>query len=116
MLVGTRRYQRGSNGCWPDGMLLEPRRYQVGSHGGSSIADASSKLASMDAFAILSRMLWETENFNWHAWMLSLIDREARSVETKPGRQKGSSRSNYPCHVEVYLRYVIRQWDQNMGN
>ena len=33
--------------------------------------------------------------------MLSLFDREARSAETKPGRQKGSLRNNYQHHLEV---------------
>ena len=86
----------GSDGCWPDRMdALGTRRYQVGigSDGGSSIPDVVSKLAYMDAFAIRSRMLWKPEKFNWHAWMLSLFDRETRSAETKPGRQKGLSRN-----------------------
>ena len=62
MLLGTRRYQVGSNGEARSWMLLGTRRYQVGSDVGSSIADASSKLAYMDAFAVRSRMLWEPEN------------------------------------------------------
>ena len=73
MLLATRRYQVGSDGCWPDLMFLETRRCQVGSDGRSSIAAASSKLAYMHAFAIRSRMLWEPESFNWHTWMLSLF-------------------------------------------
>ena len=43
MRLGTRCYQGGSNGCWPDRMLLGTRRCQVGSDGGSSIMDASRK-------------------------------------------------------------------------
>ena len=74
MLLGNQRYQGGNDGCSPDRMLLRTRRFQVGSHGGSSIADAVSKLACMDVFAIRLRMLWKPESFNWHAWMLSLFD------------------------------------------
>ena len=51
---------------------------------GSSTADAFSKLAYMDAFAMRSRMLWGPENFIWHTWMLSLFDRD----ETRSGSSR----------------------------
>ena len=98
----------------PSRTLLGTPHYQVGSDGGSSTADSSSKLAYMDAFVMRSRMLWEPEIFNWHTRMLSLFDREWRSVETKPGRQKGSSRIKYHDFNHMYIRVLnLQQWNRD---
>ena len=78
-------------------MLLGTRRYQVGSDGGRSIVDASRNptLPGWQPWKNINRGCpRNAETFNWHAWMLLLFDRQTQSAETKPGRQKGPLRNN----------------------
>ena len=90
MLLGTRRYQSGSDGCWPDRMFLGTRRYTRL----AEMVEVSSRMSLQSWHTLCIRGCFccsitdalGTVICNWHTWVLSLLDGETRSAETKPGR------------------------------